>query len=145
MLVIGSLLLGACGSEEGGRETAAGASDPALFMVCAESRGALLELEAMAGGRKPVDTSSLAHGAGFLDQLADRVSAADDVRSSLVRWKEAVTAWNNQLSAIPPRIENGRLIEPDTSELDRALLSELQAISQPLADWVDGACEGVRL
>jgi hypothetical protein len=49
------------------------------------------------------------------------------------------------LRAMQPRIENGRLIEPDTSALDRELVEELQAVDKPLVDWVKETCEGVQL
>jgi len=61
----GSLLLAAC-SQDVSQASPESASDPALFMICAESKGSLLELEAMVGGREPVDTSTLEHEVSFV-------------------------------------------------------------------------------
>lgn len=36
---------------------------------------------------------------------------------------------------------NGRVIEPDTSQLDQTLMSELRPVGKRLADWVAGVCE----
>ena len=143
-LTVASLGVAACGSAAD-EANPPNASDPGLFMACAESRGSLHELQQMLGGSKRVDTSTLEHGAGMLTQLAGRVSASDDVRASLDRWKQAVTKWRDQLRAMQPRIENGRLIEPDTSALDRELMEVLQAVNKPLVAWVTETCEGVQL
>lgn len=145
MLAIGSALLAACGEGDAGTETVASRSDPELFTYCSESRGALLEFEWMVGGSRPVNTSTVEHGAGFMGRLADRVAAAEDVRNQIRRLDTARTTWLDQLRAMPPRFENGQLIEPDTLELDRALIGELKALGKPLADWVNKTCEGVRL
>ena len=120
-------------------------SDSGLFMACAESRGSLLELQQMLGGSKRVATSTLEHGAGMLTQLANRVSAANEVRANLARWTQALTKWRDQLRAMQPKIENGRLIEPDTSALDRELVEELQVVNKLLVDWVKETCNGVQL
>ncbi len=138
------LLLAAC-AEDADEAPAQTVSDSVLFMACAESRGSLLDLDAMLSGSKPVNTSSLEHGAGMLGRLADRVSATGKLRTNLARWNAALTAWRDQLRAIEPRIEGGRFVEPDTSALDRALLQELRDVGKPLADWVSETCEGVQL
>jgi len=144
IVAAGFSLLAAC-TQEDDEPVPQGTPDSDLFMFCAESRGSLHELETMVNGRNRVNTSALEHGVGMLGQLAGRVPANSTVRADLQRWTQALTTWREQLKAIPPRIENGRLIEPDTMELDRALLGELQRVSQPLSDWVKAACEGVRL
>jgi hypothetical protein len=144
MLLVISLLASAC-SGNAGEDTPPGASDSALFMACAESRGSLLELNQMLDGRKRVDTSTLEHGGGMLVRLAERVTAGKEVRANLERWAQALTAWHDQLRAMQPRVENGRLIEPDTSALDASLLAELRAVNEPLAGWVKETCADVKL
>lgn len=145
MLAISSILLVACGEEVVGSESEAGTSDVELFTYCAESRGSLLEFSWMVDGRKPVNTSTLDHGANFMGRLADRVAAADTVRSDIGRWNAALQTWRDQMRAIPPRFENGRVIEPDLSGLNQALITELQPVGKSLTAWVSKTCENVRL
>ena len=143
LLLAIALQVTACGGNAGGK-TPAGPPDPALFMACAESRGSLLELRQMLDGRKRVDSGTLEHGAGMLSRLADRVSAGDEVRGDLERWRQALTTWGDRLRALQPRIENGRVIEPDTSALDAALLAELRVVDEPLSKWVTESCKNAK-
>ena len=73
-------------------------------------------------------------------RLADRVSTPSEVRQDFDRWEHAVQAWLDGIRAIPPNIVEGRLIEPDTSELDRALIGEMQPVGERLDAWVYKVC-----
>ena len=122
----------------GGSETAATNDD--LLMACGEARGALLDIDAITSGRKPVDTSSLS-GVIQLRRLADQSSAPEEVGKDLERLRDAGDAWADGLRAIEPRFADGRVVEPDTSELDRTLINEVTPVGQRLAAWVHDVCD----
>ncbi len=138
-IVAVGLLLAACG-EAGTADTAGETTDFDLMLNCGEARGALLELSSMTSRRARVDTSTVTSGAGHLRRLADRVSAAGEVRQDIDRMDLAAQAWLDGIRAIPPNIVEGRLIEPDTSALDETLIGELQPVRERLAGWVLKVC-----
>lgn len=140
VLVTGSLLV-ACGGDAPSQDNGAKAPDDTLLFSCGEARGALLDLELMTSGRKRVDTSTLGSGASFVRRLADEVSAPAEVNKDIDQWMHALDAWSERLRAIEPKIENGRVVEPDTSELDKSLMSELHPIGERLANWVARVCK----
>ncbi len=138
MLVLGSMLLAACGDAADSANDAATATDDELPFYCGEARGTLLELALMTSGRQVVDTSKLS--TTHLYRLADKVSAPSEVRQDIDGWNHACDAWGEKRTAMQPRFENGRLIEPDTSELDKALLNEMAPRGKRLSAWVTKVC-----
>lgn len=130
---------GGCGEESGANEAAAAS------LECLEprgnARGALLEFQWMLEGRQPVNTDTLEGARTFMRQLAGFVSAPETIRQDIDRWEAALRAWSDGLSAIEPQIVNGYFVEPDTSELDRRLLSELTPLADRLGAWVESACD----
>lgn len=138
MAVVGSLLT-ACG-EVGSAADANITVDQQLFPYCAEARGALLELDWMTSGRRPVDTSTLDAGESRLRELAAKLSAPAEITRDVDHWDRAVQAWLDGIRAMPPRFENGRVVEPDTTALDAALVKDLRPVGQRLADWVLRVC-----
>lgn len=147
--LLATLQLPACGS--GSDEATAGkdasaqatsAPDEALMMLCGEARGALLELDWMLEGRKRLDVGTLGFDASMLGNLAQRVSAPAEVHKDVEQWRRALDAWSDGLRAMPPTITDGRLIEPDTSGLDRALVEELCPLGARLRSWHTRQCAG---
>jgi hypothetical protein len=134
-----ALLMSACGDASGQDD------DASASLECLEprgnARGALFEFRAMAGGRDRVDTSPLEFAESMFRRLADQVSAGEAILQDIDRWKAAVDAWDDGRSAIAPQIVGGRVVEPDTSELDRRLIAELTPLSERLTAWVESACE----
>jgi hypothetical protein len=108
------------------------------------ARGALLELRRMMSGEQPVDTTTIEGAATFMRQLGAQVAPPDSVLQDLQRWDAALGTWRNGLSQIEPRIENGRFVEPDTTDIDRRLLAELAPLAERLGAWVERACDAGR-
>jgi hypothetical protein len=138
MAAVGALLA-ACG-EAGSPDSEQQTVDAELLLYCGEARGALLELTWALEGRERVDTSKIDHGPTRMRWLAEKTSASDAVRQDFQRWDAAVQAWLDGIRAIPPRFEAGRVIEPDTTALDRRLIADLGPVSQRLAGWVRSVC-----
>jgi hypothetical protein len=138
MVAIGSLLA-ACG-EAGSADETGQTADFDLLVQCGEARGALLELASMRSHRERVNTSSLDSGELQMRRLAHKVSAPGEVRQDIDLWDQAVQAWLDGIRAIPPNIVQGRLVEPDTSALDEALVNELRPAGERLTHWVGKVC-----
>jgi hypothetical protein len=132
-------LLAACG-EAGSADSNEPAVDAELMLYCGEARGALLELSWMLEGRQRVDTSKIDHGPQRMRWLEGKTSASEAIRQDFERWDRAVQTWLDGIRSIPPRFEGGRVIEPDTSALDNALLTELRPVGQRLTGWVRSVC-----
>jgi len=136
-----SLLLTACGSvDDAGWADGAGTDDP-MFFFCAEGRGGMYDLNQMLAGAERVDTSALGYAAGHLRVLAEKVSAPPEVTADLDRWDAALTTWRDALRAFPPRFENGRVIEPDTSAINHVLMSDLKPIGERVGKWHTKVCD----
>jgi hypothetical protein len=146
--VLAGFLSAACSSDSGTVAAAEGESiqdaaapDDALLMFCGEARGALLELDWMLSGRKRLDVGTLGSDAFLVNQLAERVSAPPQVTNDINQWRQALDHWTTSLRALPPNIQDGRLIEPDTSGLDAKLTQELRPLGVRLSEWHAGICK----
>lgn len=128
----------AAGSEP---DTAEAGVDDQLFFSCGEARGSLIELRQITSGASPMTAQGLDYGATALTRLADKVGAKPEVREAIDGWRAAADAWRQGLRAIPPRIENGRFVEPDTTALTRALAARMEPIDQQLTRWVAEVCD----
>jgi hypothetical protein len=144
------VMLAGCG---GGRDTAVNAAEEsdadgmgmsmeqaAYVGACNEARGALYRLGQMSRRAQPISVSDLSYGAGYMRQLADHQKAPPDIQRRVDEWRAAVLARSDELTSLPPRIENGRVIEPDTTDMDRRMLERVKSVGPPLVTWVQGAC-----
>jgi hypothetical protein len=108
--------------------------------ACNEARGALYRLGQMTKRAQPVSVSDLSYGAGYMLQLADHQKAPADIRRRIDEWRAAVIARSDEITSLPPRIENGRVIEPDTTDMDRRMLERVKPHGPPLVIWVRDVC-----
>lgn len=111
--------------------------------ACNEARGALYRLGQMAKGEQPIHVSDLSHGAGYLRTLAENRKAAVDIFRHVDGWRAAVVARSQEITSLPPRIENGRVIEPDTTDMDRRMLERVKPEGAALFPWVREVCGDV--
>jgi hypothetical protein len=143
-----TLLLAACGGEATTAMNAEPDTDgmgmsleeAAQVGACNEARGALYGLGQMAKGAQPISAGDLGHGAGFMRQLADLQQAPPDILSRVEEWRAAVVARSQEITSLPPRFENGRVIEPDTTDMDRRMLGRITPHGPPLVKWVQAVC-----
>jgi len=108
--------------------------------ACNEARGALYRLGQMTKGVQPISESDLNHGAGHMRRLVENQKAPADIRRGVDEWRAAVVARSREITSLPPRIENGRVIEPDTTDMDRRMLDRVKPHGPPLVIWVRGVC-----
>lgn len=142
------LLLAACGGEPTTAMNAEPDTDgmgmsleeATQIGACNEARGALYRLGQMAKGVEPISESDLGHGAGFLRQLADVKQGPPDIQQRIEEWRAAVVARSQEITSLPPRFENGRVIEPDTTDMDRRMLERITQHGPPLVKWVQEEC-----
>ena len=102
----------------------------------------LLDALVNAGSRAGAQGGQAGGLGGVLGNLAQRVSAPAEVHKDVEQWRRALDAWSDGLRAMPPTITDGRLIEPDTSGLDRALVEELCPLGARLRSWHTRQCAG---
>lgn len=155
--LVGSCLLAGCGSGEVKQTSALmdPDADPdsgemgmsleqaAFVGACNEARGALYRLGEMAKGEQPIHVSDLGHGAGYMRTLAENRKASAAIFRSVDEWRAAVVAHSQEITSLPPRIENGRVIEPDTADMDRRLLERVKPQGVALYPWVLEVCGDV--
>jgi hypothetical protein len=114
--------------------------EAAFVGACNEARGALYRLGQMTKGAEPIDESDLGHGAGFMRMLAENRKAPDDIFRRIDEWRAAVVARSKEITSLTPRIENGRFVEPDTTDMDRRMLERVKPQGIALAPWVREQC-----
>jgi hypothetical protein len=137
------LLAGGCGDDSADRANSAQADEASFetMALCGEARGSLLELNQMMSGQARVDTSSLDHGETMFRRLATHVSAPAEVVKDVDQWHAALGTWSDRRTAMPPNFTGGRLIEPDTTGIDQALMSDLRPIRDRLTTWHGTVCK----
>ncbi len=156
-VLVGSCLLAGCGG--GAAKDSSALMDPdaepdsgemgmspekaAFVGACNEARGALYRLGQMAKGEQPIHESDLSHGAGFMRALAENRQASAAIFRSVDEWRAAVVARSKEITSLPPRIENGRVIEPDTTDMDRRMLERVKPQGAALYPWVLEVCGNV--
>jgi hypothetical protein len=156
-LVIGTLpafacglVLAGCGGEPGtGMEAETDTDTDGMGMsmeearyvgACNEARGALHRLGQMTKGAQPISVSDMGNGAGFMLQLVEHQQAPAEIRRRVDEWRAAVVARSDEITSLPPRIENGRVIEPDTTDMDRRMLERVKPHGPALVTWVREVC-----
>jgi hypothetical protein len=143
----GLMLAGCGGGSDTGVDTEPDSDGMGMSMeqaayvgACNEARGALYRLGQMTKGTQPISESDLSHGAGYMRQLVEHQKAPADIRRRVDEWRAAVVARSQEITSLPPRIENGRVIEPDTTDMDRRMLDRVKPHGPPLVIWVREVC-----
>lgn len=142
---LGAVLIGAwlsatavtaCGGEEEFED------DFDLSFNCNESRGDLVTFQMMVAGTASIEPGNLDRGASFVRRLAEERSAPPEVIAHTDAWQQAIQVRYDTLRALPPVISAGRVIEPDTTDMDRQQLQTIQPHFEALKAWVLGECGG---
>lgn len=143
---VSALMLAGCGGEsEADADTdtdgmGMSMEEAAFVGACNEARGALYRLGQMSKGVAPVSESDLSHGAGFMRHLVDNRQGPPDIQRRVDEWRTAVVARSHEITSLPPRFENGRVIEPDTTDMDRRMLERIKPHGPALVTWVREVC-----
>jgi hypothetical protein len=125
----------------GGVESAAdeeGAEDFDLSFNCNESRGALLQYQMMVDGQSRIDEGSL--DTWPLARLAEERKAPAEVTQHIEGWNQVRRAWRDALRAMPPVFADGRVVEPDTTGIDRQMMVSIGPHHRALKQWVKLQC-----
>jgi hypothetical protein len=146
--IASGLMLAGCGGEpDTGMDTETDTDGMGMSMeqaafvgACNEARGALYRLGQMTKGAQPISESDLSHGAGFMRQLVEHQKAPADIQHRVDEWRAAVVARSQEITSLPPRIENGRVIEPDTTDMDLRMLERVKPQGAALVTWVRDVC-----
>ena len=140
-------MLAACGDGPAGTDAETDSDGMGMSMeqaayvgACNEARGALYRLGQMTKGVQPISVSDLGYGAGYMRQLADHQKAPPDIQRRVDEWRAAVVARSDEITSLPPRFENGRVIEPDTTDMDRRMLERVKPHGPALVIWVREVC-----
>lgn len=141
-------ILAGCGSEADSGIAQDEASDSmgmspekaAFVGSCNEARGALYRVGQMAKGAQPIHVSDLSHGAGSMRMLAENRKASVDIFRRIDEWHAAVVARSQEITSLPPRVESGRVIEPDTTDMDRRMFGRIEPQGVALTPWVREVC-----
>lgn len=129
-------IVGCGGADElaGDEETA----DIDFSFNCNESRGALHRYQMMVDGQARIDEGSL--DTWVLVKLAEERKASPEVIQHIEGWSQARAARRDALRAIPPVFSAGRVIEPDTTGIDRQMMQAIQPHHAALTQWVNKEC-----
>jgi hypothetical protein len=147
LMTVAAWLVACGGGSDTGPDTEADTDGMGMSMeqaayvgACNEARGALHRLGRMTRGAQPISESDLSHGAGFMLQLVEHQKAPADIRRRVDEWRAAVVARSQEITSLPPRIEKGRVIEPDTTDMDRRMLDRVKVHGPALVIWVRDVC-----
>lgn len=113
-----------------------------LSFNCNESRGDLATYQMMIEGKWSVTPGNLDRGASFIRLLAGERGSPAEVIAHTDAWSEAIEARHETLRALPPVISGGRVVEPDTTAMDRRQLRTVQPHFDALKQWVLKECGG---
>jgi hypothetical protein len=137
MATLLSAVLVGCGGDESAADDEM-ADDIDYSFHCNESRGALHRYQMMVDGQSRIDEGEL--DVWPLGKLAEERKAPVEVNRHIEGWSHAREAQRDALRAIPPVFSGGRVIEPDTTGIDRQMMQAIQPHHAALEQWVKKEC-----
>jgi hypothetical protein len=136
--LLGAVALPGCGGSVETADADEESGEIDYSMHCNESRGQLHTYQMMVDGQARIDQATLDTWA--LIKLAEERKAPAEVTGHIEGWNQARQVQRDARRAMPPVFAEGRVIEPDTSDIDRQMVLSIQPHHAALKQWVKKEC-----